>query len=522
METFLQRHKALVMGVLNGFDRLLFRGTLRVLGSVAGLKRYLWHRQVLLKDFAAHAQEVTEVIKQGSLGAAEAAGRPVIHLQSPGIDKLEMAKQIAAADRVESGLVAVLTAVEPCWSFSVGGNRQAKRLELRKEYRKCQHLYHYFLDPEVGFMHARLQTWFPLDLKVCLNGREWLARQMDKQGLKYLRKENCFVALQDAEAAQSLADQQLRIHWAEMLGGVARRVSPEHARVFAAWPIDYYWSLEESEWATDLMFKSAADLAGLYPRLIHHAMTTLGSRDVMRFLGRPVPAQGGIHGHFSGQVVSNLRPRPEGVRIKHAVNGNSVKMYDKQGSVLRVEATIHQPRDIKVYRPKEGDESGQMAWRKLRKGVADLHRRAQVSQAANARYLEAMAAAESTTPLGELAGPLCRRVRWKGQWVRALNPLGAGDQQLLAAIGRGEFVLQGLRNRDLKALLYATPAADATEERRRSAAVTRKLRLLQAHGLITKVQKTHRYQLSPKARMIVNTLLAAQQADADKLNKLAA
>ena len=96
-------------------------------------------------------------------------------------------------------------------------------------------------------------------------------------------------------------------------------------------------------------------------------------------------------------MVSDLKERPEGVRLKHRVNSNSVKMYDKQGSVLRVETTLNDVSDLKVYRPKEGDEEGDKDWRPMRKGVADLHRRAEVSQKANERYLEAQAAVAELT-----------------------------------------------------------------------------------------------------------------------------
>jgi hypothetical protein len=61
-------------------------------------------------------------------------------------------------------------------------------------------------------------------------------------------------------------------------------------------------------------------------------------------------------------VQSDLSGRQEGVRLKHSVNGNSVKMYDKQGSVLRVETTIHNPRDLRVYRGTEA-EPDKKQWR---------------------------------------------------------------------------------------------------------------------------------------------------------------
>jgi hypothetical protein len=106
-------------------------------------------------------------------------------------------------------------------------------------------------------------------------------------------------------------------------------------------------------------------------------------RGTLRFLGRKVPQHGGVNGHFLGEVVTDVKERPEGMRIKHRLNRNSIKMYDKQSSVLRVETTINDARDMKVFRSKEGSAQGPKSWRRLRKGIADLHRRAQVSQAAN-------------------------------------------------------------------------------------------------------------------------------------------
>src|SRR5262249_61590245 len=151
----------------------------------------------------------------------------------------------------------------------------------------------------------------------------------------------------------------------------------------ASFPVGYYWSVEPSEWATDVVFDSPAELQALYPRLVHHGITTFGSRDVLRFLQQKVPAQGGVYGHFAGEVVSDLKDRPEGVRIKHAFGRNSVKLYDKQGQVLRVETTIHDASGLKVYRPVGDDPEGPLKWQGLRQGGAGRHRRCGVAPAAN-------------------------------------------------------------------------------------------------------------------------------------------
>jgi hypothetical protein len=251
----------------------------------------------------------------------------------------------------------------------------------------------------------------------------------------------------------------------------------------------------------------------------------MGSRDVLRFLGRLVPDNRNAPGSFKGEVITDLKERPEGLRLKHTVNGNSIKMYDKQGSVLRFETTINRTDQFKVYRGTE-ENPDKLEWRKLRKGVADLHRRAQVSQACNDRYTNAMAAVEQTTPLKDLAQPLCVAVKKKGRRARALNPLSTEDAALLAAVARGEFAINGLRNRDIRALLYPNPPAGKTEKdkatiRRQSAAVGRKLAMLRVHGLIRKVQRTHRYQVTDKGRLTITALLAAAQANATVLAKAA-
>jgi hypothetical protein len=88
-------------------------------------------------------------------------------------------------------------------------------------------------------------------------------------------------------------------------------------------------------------------------------------------------------------------------------------------------------------------------------------------------------------------------------------------------VGDGKFLLNGLRNKDIQAMLYGPPAADKAEGRRRSGKVTRQLRLLRMHGIIGKVPKTHRYFVTEKGRQLITALQAARQADVTKLAKAA-
>src|SRR5438876_476017 len=170
MNKFIEKLGKQVEGVLAGFDRLVFRGTLRRIVYDAGMKSYLWQNQVLLKDFGKHVERTSQQLKAASLTAAQQAGRPVRYLPSSQVSKEQIAREIAAKDQVRQGTVCVLTSVEPCWSFEVGPNRETKQLELTGKPRKCLFLYHYWMHPEFGFMNARIQTWFPFSIQICLNG----------------------------------------------------------------------------------------------------------------------------------------------------------------------------------------------------------------------------------------------------------------------------------------------------------------------------------------------------------------
>jgi len=526
VQKFIANHQDQIAGVLSGFDRLVFRGTLRSIAHTPGMSQYLASNNVLLTNFGSHVERVSAKLKTASLAEALAADRPVRYLASSSVSKEKIAQQIATKDAITAGLVCVLTCVEPCRTFEIYRDRATWQLRLQPRIRKCLFLYHYRIHPVFGLLNARIQTWFPFSIQICLNGRGWLAQQMNAQGLAYGRHDNCFPWIEDWPQAQRLMDQQLTVDWPSLLSAIARSLNPIHDQLFNAYPAAYYWSTYQSEWAIDLSFRDAATLRRLYPRLLQHAIGSLGSGDVMRFLGRRVPLTGEVPKRFTGEVVSDLRERQEGVRIKHQLNSNSVKLYDKAftelGSVLRAEGTINSVDDYRVYRPKEGCARDGLAWRPLRRGIADLPRRAEVARKAAERYLDALASVDDDTTLSDLLRRLDQPRYWHGRRVRALRPFAPDDRQLLHMISRGEFTLNGLRNRDLQRLYFAQASTNSHEAHRRSAWVSRKLRLLRAHGLIYKISHTHRYQLTKVGRATTTAILAALRSTARQLTTTAA
>jgi hypothetical protein len=511
-------YKDKIMGSIRGLDRVRFRGTLRLLANSTGLKKFMSYTGVLLKDFGGWAEGLTAKIRQSCRAQADALGIETHYLRRSSIDKEAFVCEFAASRRIKEGSLCMLSAVEPCMAPMVKGNKRQKTLELVMAQRKCVFVYHYFDDPVLGFGHVRIQSWLPFNIFICLNGRHWLEKQLQKAGIGYVKDGNCFPWIEDIEAAQNLFNQQLETRWSNLLMRLSLKSCPALAEVIRPLRPEYYWSAEDTEWATDILFKSVASLDELYPSLLHHAMHVCDAPSVMRYLGRRQ-----LRGVYPDEILSDYRQRYEGIRVKHWKNRNSVKMYNKSGSILRIETTISHTRDFKVFRHPDDDTDRPASWQKMRKGVGDLHRRCQVSDQCNARYAEMLASAQVEEKLQDVVAPACQRIKKNGKTYRGLNPWHAQDYNLLTFLARGENALGGFRNKDLRQWLY--PESDKCpkqEQKKYSGRITRRLKLLRVHGLIKKVAKENRYRLTAKGRKFACALTTASAIDIKGLTKIAA
>jgi hypothetical protein len=368
-------HQQQILGKLTFFDRMILKGHLTMLYPPLAMKALLDRQGVLLKDFAGYVKAATNRLKTRIQQVAEAAGAPYRYLgetytKARGTSKEDLARQIAQQRGISEGLICVFAAVEPCGSFDVAGDRATGRLRVVRRRRKCLHFYLYWLHPSFGLCHLRLQSWFPFEAQVWINGREWLARALDKAGIGHTRHENTFLRVADWAAAQSIANRLARQRWPRQLDRLVRPLNPVLAEIAKAGFGGYYWVGDQVEIATDVAFAARPVLAGILPDLISHATTGFGSEDVLRFLGRKP------HPGLAVQIGTDTRRRLEGWRVKHRMERNSIKMYDK-ASVLRVETTINNPAQFRTLRIKDGRHQ----WLPMRKGVANLPRYFQVGQA---------------------------------------------------------------------------------------------------------------------------------------------
>jgi hypothetical protein len=149
-------------------------------------------------------------------------------------------------------------------------------------------------------------------------------------------------------------------------------------------PMQYYWVTTQSEYATDLVFKSRQHLAEFFPRGLAHSTLGVSARDGMSVWGRKWP------GKFEGEVVTDqdeqpLRGRLPGCRVKHRMKRNWLKMYDQAGWILRVETVINDPEEFRGRRRVRRRGRRRTEGVPLRKSVAYLFRYRDVSLQSNAR-----------------------------------------------------------------------------------------------------------------------------------------
>jgi hypothetical protein len=494
---FCAKHPDRITGVLSCCDRVIFRGYLP-LSYPKGMSGFLYQQKVLLKDLKDYAPQVAERVKEHVKSLVEQAGAPYWHL--PTKERMEeQARRLAQEKGIREGIVCGFSQLETCRSFRFEGSASGPR--LRPDFRRCLVLYVFVMHAVLGLIHVKIHTWFPLTMQVYVNGHDFLGKKLDQHGVAYTRCDNTFTTLADPQVAQQCADRFVKQNWPNLLDQLARQFNPLVGKEFGEQR--YYWVMEQAEYATDVLFRDAATLAGLYPRLVEHARACLSAEDVLKFLGRKLTPQ------FQGEVQTHVGRRVEGVRVKHTMKANKLKMYDKAGSVLRIETTINDPTEFRVRRRQSGGTG--LRWQPLRKGVAWLWRYAEVSRAANSRYLEALAVVDDDRHARRLLDQVTRPAKLNGRRKRALQPLSPADQQLFLAALRGEHRLQGFRNKDLTQRLYAKGTKDPAERRRRSARVTRLIQLLRAHGLVAKIPRTRRYRVTTQGELLMSAAIKAKE-----------
>jgi hypothetical protein len=491
---FVAKFASLIVCTLQCFDRVIFKGHL----ALAAPRQLEYFVDCVLKVRRTHfmkelAPQYADRLVAHAQRWAQRAGRTYLY-RTGQFRKDEWAHQLIRDQGLTEGWVGILCTQETGPSFKlVPGPTRPQFVNAPRQQRV---LYYYFLDPQFGLIHVRLQTWLPFPVQVYVNGHEWLAQQMVQQQLGFVQQHNAFTQLDDPAAAQRLADRFARLHWPKLLDRWAHQVNPLLRELFPGYPV--HWVVDQAEFATDLLFTSRQALAGLDRKLLAYAVVTFSPKDILGFLGRTWDRR------FDGEVHTKYEEdRWLGARIKHRMKTNWLKMYDKFGLILRVETVINAAQEFSVYRTRyHHDGRTSAGYYPMTKSVASLVHYQEQALACNRRYLDALAVVDDPAPAYQALQQLTEPQVVAGRSYAGFNPARRDDVRLFAAVLAGDGIARGFRNGDIRAAVFGV-LKSGQQQRRASAAVGRWQKRLHVRHLVAKVPRTRRWRVTERGRHLL-------------------
>jgi hypothetical protein len=492
VELLTERHAAQIAGMLGCWDRMLIFGTLPGICFAGGMTSFLYERGIRIFDYPKFAEPFRNRIRENAEKLAAEAGIEIEFIRKRNFRKEDRVKEILARRGEHAGLVCIFSAMEPCSTYKPWHNKRTGKTYLVPDDGKCLHFYFYFVDENLGLCHVRVPTWLPCRLQICFNGHNWLAGQLRKLDIDYRMADNAFSHIADWQRAQRISNgwEAKRIH--VRLAELARRCCP----IYRDFATGYHWSVDQCEYATDVVFRKQADLQAIYENLARTAIHTVKPDNIATFLGRKLNTQ------FEGEMGNRFNIRIEGTRIKHTMGPVSIKLYDKFGLILRIETTVNDLTFFKHYREVEHrDGTKETKWASMQKTIYSLPALRELLEAANRRYLEFLSAIEDPSAGRNKLDKLSQTVEQQGRRYCGFNLFDPHDETLLCSILRGEFNISGLQNKTLRRHLTEL----------NSCQVSRLLKRLRTHGLVKKVGRTYKYYVTAFGKDVVATALKLRE-----------
>lgn len=493
IELLTERYRRQIAGVLSCYDRIIIQGTVPGWCYAQGMTEYFYTHQIRIFDYPKWAEPLREAIRQNMEREAAEAGIEIEFVRSKkSFRKEQRVKEILKQRGEAPGLVCILSAMEPCGTYKPWHDKRTHQTYLKPDDGKCLHYYVYLIDEDLGLCYVRVPTWCPFRLQVYCNGHSYLARQLTQRQIEYRMLDNAFGWIADFESAQELAERFSVEMVHRKLDGFAERYCP----VIQQFGQSYHWSLNQVEFATDVVFARQADLQAIYDRMTRAAIHTVKPDNIATFLGRK------LNGNYQDEMGNRFNTRIEGTRIKHTMGPVSIKMYDKFHLILRIETTVVNVSFFKHYREVEHkDGTSSMAWANMKKTIYSLAPLRKLLLAANRRYLEFISTIEDDRAGTDKLNKISQPVQQNDRAYRGFNFFDPEDEKLFRALGSGEFNISGFQNKDLRRRV----------KDRNSGQISRTMKRLRVHGLIKKIGRTYKYYLTVLGKQVIALALKLKE-----------
>jgi hypothetical protein len=464
-------------GVVSCYDRVVITGNIQPFCYAQGMTHYLYHQEIRIFDYAKFAEPLRDCIRENAEALAEANGVKIEFIRKKDFRKENRIQQILKRRGDQSGLVHIFGCMESCSSYRPWHNKVTGKTYLKSDRSKCMTYYFYFMDEQLGLCYLRVPTWCPFRLQFYFNGHNWLANKLKERGIAYKMLDNAFVHIADYAAANQLAN-ELDM---EILHLRLDEFAQQYCPVVTDLKLNYHWSIMQTEYATDLVFKNRDTLQAFYPHLLETLTHAVKPADIATFLGRK------LNGNYQGEMGNRFNKRWLGTRIKHQMGPLSIKMYDKFRFILRIETTVNNVSFFQHYRKvQHRDGSTTTCWAPMKKTIHSLPALRELLSAANHRYLKFISAIATPEVGVEKLHKLAETKTENQHRHKGFNLFSEEDTCLFRTLLQGEFFISGFTNKQLRQYLSDKSASQ----------VTRLLKRLRIHGVIKKVGKRYKYYLT--------------------------
>lgn len=492
MKLLTETHSEHIRGILSCFDRIVIQGSLHPLCYAQGMTSFLNKRKIRIFDFKQFAQPFRDTLIQNAQRIARENNLEIEYIRKKNFRKEDRIAEIIKKRGNHPGLVHIFSAPELCTAYEPWHDKEAKRSFLRPGTGKCLHYYFYFIHDVLGLCYVRVPTWIPFRLQIYFNGHNYLATHLRKRKINYQLLDNTFVDIDNFEKAQEIANQfdVERLH--QILDDLAKKYCP----VIDTLQLNYHWTIMQLEYATDIVFFQKEYLQDMYDTLTRTAIHTVKPEHIATFLGKK------LHGNYQDEMGNRFDTRIQGTRIKHTMGDSSLKMYDKFGTILRIETTTNNVSSFEHYREVvHRDGTREMKVAHVKKGIYSLSSLSEVFRLVNHRYLEFISTIDDKR-VGILnLNRISKNVVEKNHTYKGFNFFSDYDNRIFLTIARGEYNLRGFRNKDLRTRLRENTTHT----------ICRVLKRLRLHGLIKKITHSYRYYLTTLGRQVIATGLKLKE-----------
>jgi hypothetical protein len=491
MTAFFNRHSDKIKGIFSCIDRLVIQGTVPEICYPGAITNYFFMHGIRIFDFKKWAAPMRDEINENAKQIAQKNSIDIEFIRKKNFRKEKRVKEIISERGDHPGIVHIFSAMESCTAFKPWHDKKSHKTFFKYDSGRCLHYYFYFIDKDFGLCYLRVPTWAPFRFQFYCNPHNWVARQLHKKRIGFKQVENAFVEIDDFKKAQELADsfQVKKLH--KSIDKYTRAFCPV-LRVFKS---GIHWSVMQVEYATDIIFKDKKTLAPIYEELVRTLSHAVKPDNIAMFLGRRLDPR------FEGELGAQFSTRIEGHSIRHYMNKNGIKMYDKFGFILRVESFSNDISFFKHHRKVEhrnGTSSHKIA--NMRKTIFSIPELIKKMYGCNRRYIEFLSTVDDPTNGIKKVNKISSRIKIKGRSFRGFNLFNQDDEKVLRVISQGDTQGFGIRNITLRERVS-----------KNTGQVSRILKRLRTHGIIKKAPKSYKYYLTSLGRQITATSLKLKE-----------